>query len=548
MRKFTAAIMAFFSLFAVAPSFTVYSGGFEPYLFVGRTKTYLVSAEGELFTWDNKGESVIGAYDFVYSPEKIRENVKYASNNDNHTVIITRDNELWAYGSNRHGQLGDGTNTDRPVPVKVMDDVAYAETGRNFTVILKTNGEVWTCGLNQAYGLWGAGEEVESDEEPPEDADILTPVKVMDGVKMIACGGEHVAALKNDGELWGWGNNQTGALGNGTNEDVLQPELIMADVKTVSASLSKTIVVDAEGRTWEWGMLGKDSNDVTRESIFTRPKEIKAQYESVYAGMGYSLGLQADGVLYIWGRADFTSSNDYFYNPEKLADKIVYVSAGQQHAAAVDQDGNVKFWGRNAHGITESWLGDYIPKPITVMTGLAMTAPEGEEKSDNAPTAAVTPPPVNSEIQAAPSDAKTYVRDKRILFDSYNIDGSNYYKLRDIALALTDTECRFDVIWQKETSSIIISLGAAYQPAGGELATGDGKTKTATVSNSNLIAAPREAFASSHAADLYNNYKVSASAYVINGSTYFKLRDLGDIIGFEVVWDPSEEAVIILTD
>ncbi|MDR2648641.1 MAG: hypothetical protein LBB94_02840 [Clostridiales bacterium] len=542
MRKVTAAIF-FLCALASIPAYTVFCEEYTPYLSVGQTETFLVNADGELFTWDNKGEIVIGTNDYVYSPKKIRDNVRYASNNDNHTVIITRDNELWAYGSNRHGQLGDGTNMDRPTPVKVMEDVAYAETGRNFTVILKTNGEIWVCGSSHAYTPQSADAEHAPESEDAEDADILTPVKVMDDVKTVSCGGAHVVALKNNGELWGWGDNQAGALGNGTTADVLQPELIMADVKTVSTSLSKTVAVDTNGRTWEWGMIGKDSNDVTRESIFTSPREVKARYESVYAGRGYSLGLESDGALYIWGRADFTSSNDYFYTAEKLAERIVYATAGQQYAAAIDQDGALKFWSRNAHGITDSWLGNYIPKPVTIMTGLALSAEEDRETVAGSALSAISTP-----VYAVPSAAKTYVKDKRVLFDSYNIDGSNYYKLRDIALALTDTACRFSVAWQEESGSIIIGLGAAYQPIGGELEKGDGTAKAAVVSNAKLIAAPQDIVSSSSVIYLNHHYRVSASAYVINGNTYFKLRDLGDIIAFKVVWDPTVGAVIILTD
>ncbi len=118
-------------------------------------------------------------------------------------------------------------------------------------------------------------------------------------------------------------------------------------------------------------------------------------------------------------------------------------------------------------------------------------------------------------------------------FEAYNIDGYNYFKLRDIAMSLSATKSRFDTAWDEESQAIDLITDKPYTAAGGEMSKGDGTDKTAVISSQALSLDGRS---------------VSALAYNIGGNNYFKLRDLGEIIGFDVGWDEDKSIVSITAE
>ncbi len=101
----------------------------------------------------------------------------------------------------------------------------------------------------------------------------------------------------------------------------------------------------------------------------------------------------------------------------------------------------------------------------------------------------------------------------------YNINGSNYYKLRDIAYVMSGTNSQFNVIWNKEESCIEIISNMPYQPVGGEM-----EDTLLPVSRCNP---------SSFSVKL-NGKLVALAGYNIGGNTYYRIRDIGSAIGFEV--------------
>ncbi|WP_295612432.1 hypothetical protein [uncultured Lamprocystis sp.] len=128
-----------------------------------------------------------------------------------HSMAIKTDGNLWAWGWNSHGQLGDDTTTDRSTPVQVLTGVAAVAAGEAHTLAIKTDGSLWAWGWNW-NGQLGDG-----------TTDHFTPVQVLTGVAAVAAGYLHSLALKTDGSLWAWGYNSVGALGDGTTTDHLSP-------------------------------------------------------------------------------------------------------------------------------------------------------------------------------------------------------------------------------------------------------------------------------------------------------------------------------------
>ena len=120
-----------------------------------------------------------------------------------------------------------------------------------------------------------------------------------------------------------------------------------------------------------------------------------------------------------------------------------------------------------------------------------------------------------------------------ITCEKYNIDGSNYFKLRDIAYLLMGSPAEFGVGWDPEANSVLIIPGMPYEPVGGELTVGEDKSATAVPSAQSVwcLDAPVEGM----------------SVFNIGGNNFFKLRDLGTILGFTVDFDAETNTAIVLT-
>jgi len=134
---------------------------------------------------------------------------------------------------------------------------------------------------------------------------------------------------------------------------------------------------------------------------------------------------------------------------------------------------------------------------------------------------------------ATPTSASVLVNGQSISFEAYNIDGSNYFKLRDLAKVLSGTEKQIAVGWDSTKNAISLTSGKAYTPVGGEL-TSSGK----------VAAQPAEL---STATVYLDGARASLTAYNINGNNYFKLRDVASAISFGVGWDEKTSTITIDT-
>ena len=112
----------------------------------------------------------------------------------------------------------------------------------------------------------------------------------------------------------------------------------------------------------------------------------------------------------------------------------------------------------------------------------------------------------------------------------YNISGSNYFKLRDIAMLLNGTGVQFSIAFDTEKSLVSITTGQAYEAVGGELEIGADKSASCVLSSWKVEV---------------NGEAKNIVAYNLGGNNFFKLRDLGSALGFGVDFDAATNTVLV---
>lgn len=133
---------------------------------------------------------------------------------------------------------------------------------------------------------------------------------------------------------------------------------------------------------------------------------------------------------------------------------------------------------------------------------------------------------------ATPSTAKMEIDGTAVDLAAYNIDGFNYFRLTDLAYALTGTTSQFNVVWDQEKLAINVVTGASYSVQGDEFQPHSGR---------NEVALP-------FVSDTYIAGEVSPiTVYIIDGKSYFQLNDLSIYLDFALGWNATTSTISLIT-
>ncbi|WP_243074190.1 fibronectin type III domain-containing protein [Microbacterium sp. SS28] len=298
-----------------------------------------------------------------------------------HSLAVTADGRVFAWGSNRVGQLGDGTTVERRSPVVVpgITGAVAVAAGQSYSLALTEDGRIYGWGAN-LKGQLGDG----------TTTGRLSPVLVAgitDAVAVTA-GLEHSLALSADGRIYAWGDNVEGALGDGTDTNRPTPVVVpgITDAISVSTNYSHTVAVTEDGRLYNWGYFpdgGLGDGNPGRYS----PAQVSGlpSIVSATAGGSHTLAIAADGRVYSWGGnmdGQLGLGNRTDRSTPALIPGITggVSSAAAFHSLVVTADGRAYGFGRNSRGQLGdgTTLGKGSPVQVLGATNFVAVAVSGE--------------------------------------------------------------------------------------------------------------------------------------------------------------------------
>ena len=261
----------------------------------------------------------------------------------------------WAWGNNFNGQLGSGTATltNRLTPGQVGTDNHWVSisAGSIHAAAIKTDGTLWAWGDNE-FGQLGDG----------TTTDRSAPVQVGTDTHWaaVAAGAMHTMAIKTDGTLWAWGDNQVGELGDGTTIQRDAPVQVGIDTHwaQIAAGGGHTAAVKTDGTLWAWGNNadGEVGDGTTTERDTPVQVGTDTHWATVSAGIEHAVAVKTDGTLWAWGYnadgelGDGTTTNRLSPVQVGVDTHWAAVAAGYDYTAAIKTNGTLWTWGVNANG------------------------------------------------------------------------------------------------------------------------------------------------------------------------------------------------------
>ncbi len=275
----------------------------------------ILDKNGDLWVWgdNSKGQLGNGTNDDVLVPTKLDLSVKFkdVSVGSLFTLALDTDGYLWSWGYNDGGQLGDGTRTDRNYPKKILSDLKFKKIFTTYqkSFVLTEDGVLYT------FGRYDTANGSSSPRYNPFIVNFGIEFK-----KIVSY--NHILALDTEGNLYAWGSNSYGQLGDGTTNFSSTPIQIMSGTKfvDVATTIDSSMALDSDGNLWVWGynLFGQLGNG-TKEKISTPTKlDLDISIKSIY-GSGGRVSYIIDNDNNLWGcgynhsgfLGDGTSNNSY---------------------------------------------------------------------------------------------------------------------------------------------------------------------------------------------------------------------------------------------
>lgn len=321
---------------------------------------------------------------------------------EEYSLGLTSAGDVYSWGDNSNGQLGNGSVVSTSVPTRVsgingagyLSGAVSISAGNVHGLAMLNDGKVVAWGNND-NGQLGDG----------TGTTRLSPVLVLNqngssplsGIETIAAGGYASYAITDDNKMLAWGYNQQGELGNNTTNRSLRPGFVLnvsgttplQDVVSVSPGDFQVIAVLADGTAVGWGdnyigQLGTNTN-MNQYTIPTYVVDSSGSGQltnivEVSSGYGFGLARSATGEIFAWGENSSgqlgDGTNTASLKPVRVKNEagtgylsgVSSLQAGYASALALMTDGSLLSWGSNYFGELGVGSINYSSLPVAVKT------------------------------------------------------------------------------------------------------------------------------------------------------------------------------------
>uniref|UniRef100_A0A4W3H429 RCC1 and BTB domain containing protein 2 n=2 Tax=Callorhinchus milii TaxID=7868 RepID=A0A4W3H429_CALMI len=227
-----------------------------------------------------------------------------------HIVLATADGEVYAWGNNGYSQLGNGTTNQGLSPCQVSTNLLHKKVtevacGSHHSMVMTSDGEVYAWGYNNC-GQVGSGST--ANQPTPRRVSSCLQNKV---AVTIACGQTSSMAVLDNGEVYGWGYNGNGQLGLGSNGNQPTPCRLAAlhgiHVCQIVCGYAHTLALTDEGMLYSWGANAYGQLGIGIKSNQSCPVQVKMERERVVEiaachSSHTSAAKTQSGQVYMWGQ------------------------------------------------------------------------------------------------------------------------------------------------------------------------------------------------------------------------------------------------------
>uniref|UniRef100_A0AAY5EMD4 HECT domain-containing protein n=1 Tax=Electrophorus electricus TaxID=8005 RepID=A0AAY5EMD4_ELEEL len=292
---------------------------------------------------------------------------------------------MLCWGSSAQGQLGLSDSEPavfEPRSCHMFDGSGLREMacGGKHTLFLLHDGSMYTCGSN-SHGQLGH-------EKPGSKPELVV---ALDAQKIagVACGRTHSLAVNEHGQVFAWGAGEGGQLGLGTTEEAVRvPRLIKKlcehRISQVMCGNQHCIALSKDGQLFTWGQNSSGQLGLGKgEPSSVSPQPLKSlcgiPLAQISAGGDHSFALSLSGAVFGWGR---NSAGQLGLNDELdravpchikflRSQKVVYISCGDEHTAALTKDGGLFTFGNGSRGQLghDSTKNEPLPRRVLELMG-----------------------------------------------------------------------------------------------------------------------------------------------------------------------------------
>lgn len=331
--------------------------------------TAAISYSGDLYCWgDNRyGQVGNGNTDNQHKPVKILENVESVQIVEGCSAAITKTGDLYCWGYNKYGEVGNGNTDNQYEPVKVLQNVKKIIVSAGNKLALTNSGEAYYWGRNETTPVKMLDSVKEIDMSVRGAASVITengelfcwgyiydqigdngfqkytdiPIKVLENVDQVVTYGTSRVAVTKTKELYYWGL----CLG----KCMYTPEIIYSNVKKVALGEQLEVLTDKD----ELYCCENNQNEILFRKVLENVKDFALEYS-------YTIALNEKGEIYCWGKNESGqigngTTNDQLV-PNKILDNInkigkdVSIYKGSTTSIVIDKEGNLYSWGYNRYG------------------------------------------------------------------------------------------------------------------------------------------------------------------------------------------------------